>query len=748
MFHALLTVVLAALPAGPSPEPVSFPHFPDTLHAFVWRNWQVVPAARMAEVVGATEAEVVSLGTSMGLATPPPISDDQRRRSYITVIRRNWHLLPYEQLLRLLGWNEEELSYTLREDDFLFGKLGSLKPKCPPIHYALPGEAAKLRASEIRQEILKSFGGPVGAAQEPLFHFVEKLNVSPAGPPTAAKEKNLFGLRFCSSYFALYGDPLLESTTMSYPDGYLARLEQNGVNGIWLQGVLYKLQPFPWQPELSVGYERRLENLRDLISRSKKFNIRVFVYLNEPRSMPLEFFDKYPALKGVTMKDRAMLCTSTVDVQNFLKESVTSLAAAVPGLGGFFTITSSENPTNCWSKGLGLECPRCGPRGAENVVPEVNKIIYEGLRKAGTGAELIAWDWGWKDEWADYAIRGLPKKIGLMSVSERDLPITRGGISTTVREYSISAVGPGARAKRHWKIAQDSGRLAIAKIQASNTWELAAVPYIPAVALVAQHGLNLRDQKLNGIMLGWTLGGYPSPNLRAIQEAGTAGPAPSVDEILARVAAHYVRAPIYQEALVNAWKRMSAAFVEFPFTARTVYRSPLQVGPANPLWLKPTGYNSSMVGFSYDDLTDWRTVYPEEVFASQLEKVAAGFHDGGTILTEAMAGKDAPQDAKDLAAMADELSVVRAATLHFESVANQVRFIMARDDGDSAEMRRHLESERNAAVDLYQIQVRDSRIGYEASNHYFYVPLDLAEKVLNCEWILKQLPDQTPKQID
>ena len=81
--------------------PVSLPHFPDRLHAFVWRNWPLVPVERMAEVVGARPADVVRMGRAMGLGGPPRISREQRARSYITVIKRNWHLLPYEQLLEL-----------------------------------------------------------------------------------------------------------------------------------------------------------------------------------------------------------------------------------------------------------------------------------------------------------------------------------------------------------------------------------------------------------------------------------------------------------------------------------------------------------------------------------------------------------------------------------------------------------------------------------------------------------------------
>ena len=110
----------AELPVGPAPAPVPSPHFPDRLHAYVWRNWQLVPLARLARVVGARPSDLRRLGKAMGLPDPPRITADQQRRSYLTVIRRNWHLLPYEQLLDLLGWTPAEMAYALREDDFLF----------------------------------------------------------------------------------------------------------------------------------------------------------------------------------------------------------------------------------------------------------------------------------------------------------------------------------------------------------------------------------------------------------------------------------------------------------------------------------------------------------------------------------------------------------------------------------------------------------------------------------------------------
>jgi hypothetical protein len=119
------------------------------MHAFVFRNWTLVPIERLATVLETSKANVARLGKSMGLANPPRVSSDQLSRSYITIIKRNWHLLPEEQLLTLLEWSREKLAFTLREDDFLYIKLGSFKPDCPRLKYTTPTEAENKRAAQI-----------------------------------------------------------------------------------------------------------------------------------------------------------------------------------------------------------------------------------------------------------------------------------------------------------------------------------------------------------------------------------------------------------------------------------------------------------------------------------------------------------------------------------------------------------------------------------------------------------------------
>ncbi len=721
----------ADLPEGSAPAPVPAPYFPDRMHAYVWRNWGLVPTPRLAEVVGARPQDVLRMGRAMGLAGPPRVSTDQWRRSYITVIRRNWHLLPYDQLLELLGWSEEELAFTLREDDFLYVKLGNLKPRCEHLAYAPPTAAALAREREIAAIVKQAFPHGVGVGPAHLFDFVRELSADPGPADAPAPVNTRQSPRYCSSYFALYGDPLLDEGAGPYPDGYLERLARSGVDGVWLQAVLYKLAPFPWDAKLSEGYEKRLASLKRLVARARKHGIGVYLYLNEPRAMPLKFYEAHPELKGVVEGDHAALCTSAPATQKYIAESVASICRAVPDLAGFFTITASENLTSCWSHYGGANCPRCKARPAAEVVAEVNGLIAKGIEQAGAKTALICWDWGWADDWAADCIARLPKSAAFMSVSEWSIPIERGGVKGVVGEYSISTIGPGPRATRHWDVARKQGLKTLAKIQAGNTWELSSVPYIPAVGRVAQHAANLLS-RVDGLMLGWTLGGYPSPNLEVVAEVGAAGTG-DVDAALHKVAAHRFGEDIADE-VAGAWRTAGDAFAEFPYDGGTVYQAPLQMGPANPVWEKPTGYGASMVGFPYDDLNGWRSIYPPAVFEGQLRKVCAGFEAA----TKTLRGLHADEaHAKELAREAD---VMEAAGIHFRSVANQTRMVVLRQQLATAADRAGtvqaldavLRDEEDLAVRLHAIQCRDSRIGFEATNHYFYVPLDLAEKVLAC----------------
>ncbi|PVD52924.1 hypothetical protein DC498_08235 [Terrimonas sp.] len=734
-----------SLPLGSYPPAIPTEHLPNRLYAFVWRNWNLVDPEIMGKTIGCNAEDIINMAASMGLPPYKPNVPDFDRRIYITVIRRNWHLLPYAQLLILLNMNSNELSVALKEDDALFIKLGNLKPQIEELKYTAPDKNAIRSASKIKRIAQQYFRGQ---NTFPPFQFIEDLRDASGKKNTnvypSDKEKSP---RIVYSYFGIYGDPLSDTLQDLYPDGLMEKLSQSGVNGIWMHVVLNQIAPGGTLfPEFGEGHALRIQNLNRIVERAKRYGIDIYLYINEPRAMDSTFFINRAPMRGTREGNYYAMCTSSEEVQHWMRDALAYVFSNVPGLGGVLTITASENFTNCASHGNQKGCERCSRRSYAEIIGGVNRMIEEGVHKGNPDAKVIVWDWGWHNHGlAPDVIAALPDNVYLMSVSEWAKPIERGGVNSEVGEYSISAVGPGPRALQNWKWAKERGLKTMAKVQVNNTWELSSVPWLPVPDLVMRHMTALSDVKTDGLMLSWSLGGYPSPTLKIADRISNHSEL-SKEEMLNELAEErYGRSAV--KAIRKAWTAFSNAFEQFPYGGHTLYNAPQQLGPANLLYEKPTGYKATMVGFPYDDLQSWKGVYPANIFAQQFKKVADGWIDGLKYFKQAIAMADSSHR---IIAMADE-DIAKAAYLHFASVANQVAYIINRDkllekDLSSSdkikireELRHILKQEIQLASELFEICSRDSRIGYEASNQYYYVLQDLVEKVINCNYLLHQL---------
>lgn len=740
---------------GGTQKAIELDYFPDRLHAFIFKNWPLVHAEQLAKVLETKTENVVQIAESMGLPPQDPkkiLPAWSSNRGYITVLRRNWHLLPYDQLLTLLDIDRQELQFRLIEDDFLYVKLGNLKPSCEKLTYTEPSPEAAAQAKRISEILLQELKEDSATVDEERFEFINRLkDVSPdiSTPDTA--DDSEFELRYISSYFASFGEPLLDPEIESCPEGLLQRLSATGVNGVWIHTVLRTLAP-PTEdfPEFGQDHERRIQGLNKLVQRAKKYGIGIYLYSNEPRALPVEFFNKpgRENMKGVTEGHIATMCSSDPRVRKWLTESYEYVFKNVPDLAGVFTITGSENLTTCASHYQHKNCARCSNKDFAEITTDINTLIAEGVHRGNPKAKTIVWDWGWQDQFAEKIIKNLPKNCWFQSVSEWSLPISRGGVSSAVGEYSLSAVGPGPRAQKHWQYAREAGLKTVAKVQVNATWEFASIPQIPVLNLAAQHASNLSKQKINGLMLSWSLGGYPSINLSLFRDVGTGKM--SSEECLKNVAvSSYGEAA--SDTVLEAWKLFSDGFSQYPYSGGTIYFGPQHMGPANPFYLKPTGYKASMVGFPYDDLTGWCSIYPPNVWIQQMELVRDGFSNGCNKFEEAIALM--PLEKQTEARM--QLGQYRAAEMHFASCVNQARFTDARntfyklpEEAASKEkeallsvMQSAVENELTVAKKIYTLVKSDSAIGYESSNHYFYIPQDIIEKILNCKYLLIQIKE-------
>ncbi|MBQ4336207.1 MAG: hypothetical protein IJC34_03370, partial [Lentisphaeria bacterium] len=401
-----------------------------------------------------------------------------------------------------------------------------------------------------------------------------------------------------------------------------------------------------------------------------------------------------------------------------------------PGLGGAFCITMSENTTNCHCRLQSRQCPSCSKVPPEKIIAGVITAMEKGMHRAAPDARMIAYDWAWKEkeedtDTVDFRTRVmdlLPESVYVCSVSEWGLHTRIAGVEQDLVDYSISQIGPSPASAAVWKHARQTGRKIVAKMQLNNSWELSAVPYMPVPYLVEEHLNRLKNAGVAGIMASWTLGGFPDGNLKLLA---------ATPEELANAQYH----PELAEKVCCAWKQFSEAFRNFPFHVNVLYVAPMNYGPMNLLHLKPTGYHATMVGFPYDDLESWRSLYPQEIFLDQMEKITTGWRDGMQTLADA-SGMVRPEEE---AAFRDLQKIAGAAYCHFQSTVQQIRFVMARQRGDRKEMQEMIRQERDIARELYGIVRQDSRIGFEASNHYYYSLNDLREKVLSCELMLEQL---------
>ena len=683
------------------------PHFPSRLHAVVFRLWECVPAERIASALQLDLSCVQKAADQMGLPAQK-VCADWMTRGYITVIRNVWQILPYENLLLLLGWSEQQLASALKEDDFFGEKLGGYKPYCAPVVPTELDEAQAEQLQRIRALVQAHFTDLFEGVQS--FDFFRKAHRQ--GVPVAETDD----LRMIYSYCGLYATALDNDISLSYPDALLASYRDMGVNAVWLPALLYSLVPFPFDESYSTGWQQRQKRLRELISRAAKYGIKVYLYLNEPRCMPNAFFDAHPELLGRRDAGYSALCTHNPAVMSYLRGAVRTLCQSVPGLGGFFAITCSENLTHCKSKKSGEECPVCRDIPIETLVAEVLCAISEESRAVDPAIRTVAWTWAWDDFMTEEQMRAcidmLPREIVLQSNSEAMQAFVRGDVQGNVRDYSMSVPGPAPLAKRVWAYAKEQGHEVCAKVQVNSTWECSTLPFLPVFDLIRAHMKGLRDAGVKHTMLSWTLGGYPSVNLKIACDCLRDPSEQAYRALLSREFGDYADA-VYASAKV-----FSEAFSSFPFDLRSLYFGPQNPGPSNLLYPTASGLSPTMTCYAFDALDVWRAIYPRQTYAELWRRVSQGWHRGVALIA------DMPDcEYKQMAKAADAI---------FASCYAQVRFIMARDAGDRQTMKELAAEEMQNALALYRIMQENPHVGYEAANHYYYNKGMLAEKVLNC----------------
>lgn len=686
------------------------PHpFATDWQAVLFRNFGTVSVSALAKVLKTDEKTVEAESKRLGLEgiTYQP---DWKEKGYITIIKNNWHLLDYAGICTLLETTEEQLAKTLFDDDFLFVKVGNFKPEVEnPVFKPLTEEQIRIteeQAKTIRENRSKN--------RTPYFEFLKhapKVSVAQTGDTDA--------IRMVYYYNELFGDNLLTGDFSAYTDEMLEGLSKLGINAIWKHIVLYELVGLPFDETYGKGWEIRLKNLRVLCKKLEKYGIKLWLYLNEPRALPLAFFKDKPHLFGVHDDSVGTLCTSAPETQKYLYDAIQKIVTQVPELGGFFSITASENLTNCYSRREYdvNACPRCKNRTRVDVCTEINEIYQRALDDANSNAKLIVWTWGWNWEmgWSAEetleAVRKTTEKAAIMCVSEEGLIVKGDEGSAGLIDYSISQIGPSDRTKQIFEAAKESGHKTVAKMQVNNSWECASIPYLPCFESVWKHLQKLRALDVDGHMLSWSLGGYPSFNLSLVSQAKQGG---TIEEW-------------YQNTFGEDWQKVQAAakyfsdgFEKFPYGVSLAYCGPQNIGCANPFYEEKTGFNATMVGFPYDDIDTWRGNFSRKLFIERFAELTGLWKKG-------------LEELKDLKTenSVNMQRIAKAAYCVLRSTYLQSKWIMERDISAA-------EEEFSNTQTLITLAAEDPSIGFEACNHYLYHENTLLEKLLSLKKILQK----------
>ncbi len=699
-------------------QPAKYPYFPDPAFLVIWRNWGCVAPAAIAKALDASEEDVCAIAERMGFDPHPQVSELWKRRGFLTTIRCNWNLCEYDQILTLTGMTEEQLEFTLREDDFMWCKMGNLKPTVERPRLVMPLTAEQ----EKRLDEIGAIARRVAAPAENAFDFLARYQVAPEGEIVLPQQEHL---RMLYSYFAIYGDTLANDGADSFPDALLAEYAKCGINAIWFQGLLSQLAPNPWKEDTDAkGREERLESLRNLVKRAAKYGIGVYPYFNEPRPELDSFFEKYPHLKGAEYEIYHCLCPSQPEVLKYLEDAMEYVFKNVPGLAGYFSITYSENFTNCACRGPEPQstCPRCKDRDPAEIMADVNNALARGAHRGNPDAKAMVYTWSWNAAWDEAAVRKLTENQYIISVSEEHLPFTCGGVDVSVMDYSMSKLGPSEASLRRWKAGQELGMPAAAKIQINGSWELSSMPYVPIYGLIGEHLSNLREANVRDIMFTWTLGGSPSPVATYACDLINSDE-PWEEALKAFLKKEYGAAAA---TVYKAQEQFCNAFREYPFYILSIYYGPHTFGPMAPFFAEPTDCTATMVGFPYDNIERWRGPYPKEVYAEQFRIVSTEWRKGLQMLED---------EAKYGPEYAEFCCMARASYCHLASAYNHCRFVLGREAGDVSEMLAAIADERVAVEETIRLRAQDSRIGFEASNHYYFTIQDLVEKLINLEYL-------------
>lgn len=415
-----------------------------------------------------------------------------------------------------------------------------------------------------------------------------------------------------------------------YTDEVLQQIAENGFNGIWVHALLHHIAcAAPFEP-LSRQSAVHQQHLHTLCGRAAKYGIKVFLYIQPLRAVPLKeqaFWSQFKEICGGSEYPEARsLCISTTIVRKWLEDLSKDFARKLPELGGVLLITASELPAHCYShwqrkdERWGLCCPRCGEREPEEIVVDQLLAVRNGIRKGGSDMVIAAWDWSWglwHGKAPYHAIQdSLPGDITILADFER------GGFMDfqhrphqKVDEYCLTFAGPSDDCRSVIACAQERSAQTMVKLQLGTTHELASVVSLPLITNIYKKIAACKEMKIDGFMGCWNFGNFFSANTAAVQFFLSEGCLADETSAVKQFFNRYFGEECDTEKALIACRELACAMTFFPFCILFIYNAPtnyalaycevFRPGPLSGKLCGPSHLDIPERGDSFDAVFDW-----------------------------------------------------------------------------------------------------------------------------------------------
>lgn len=525
-----------------------------------------------------------------------------------------------------------------------------------------------------------------------------------------------------------YRDELMDDVDY-YPDGYLAKLQRDGVNGLWITVEFHEIAEtrfFARDPNA----EKRIGKLRRTVEKCARYGIKVWIFVLEPKWLKEDHpFRRANPGMFVRRGYHFAMCPELPEVREYLSSAAYDIFSRVPGLGGIIGITHGEDITSCFSYG-GEGCPRCSKLPRWRLHNGIVSSLAKGARRAEPAARVISWFYQpeattVRPQWVYDCAGHLPDGVTLMYNFESGVLTKQCDRWRVGGDYWLSKPGPGAPFAKFSGIVRETGGRLAAKIQMACSHEDATVPYVPVPGLLYRKFKAMKECGVESSLLSWYFGNYPCVMSKAAGRLAYEDFSDGEEAFLLRLAAEDwgEHAP----AVATCWKAMSEAYAHYPLSNYMQYYGPYHSGvvwalrphvemrPLEPTWMPHFEPAGDTVGECLRDFT----------------------LDEALRLATAAAAMPEPSFPATNRAQRLDLGVMKAVRLQFASARNIFDFYRTRSEAlylsrvlnRPADARRQVRRMRSLVADEARISremiplcKEDSRLGFhsEAEAHQFF----------------------------